>query len=80
MALLQLGGASAEYTKRPYDFSTSFMLKSLLLIDTIQPFGAEYRYLISSLQSCPPSGSVSTSNLGIYVLGFVFQFQYDLSL
>ena len=48
VAELQVAGVETEYIKRPYDFSVSFVLHSLLIIDAIQTFGPEYRLLVSS--------------------------------
>ena len=45
---MRIGGVETEYMKRPYDYSVSFVLRSLLVIDALQNFGPEYRLLVSS--------------------------------
>ena len=48
VAEMQIGGVETEYTKRPYDYSVSFVLRSLLIVDALQTFGPEYKLLVSS--------------------------------
>jgi len=55
-AELQLKGIECEVAKRPYNLSVSFILSSLLLIDAIQTYGAEYELLVSSNQPALKEG------------------------
>lgn len=45
---MRISGVETEYTKRPYDFSVSFVLRSLLIADFLQTFGPDYNLLVSS--------------------------------
>ena len=48
VAEMKICGVETEYTKRPYDFSVAFVLRSLLIADFLQSFGPEYKLLVSS--------------------------------
>eukprot|EP00794_Sanderia_malayensis_P015340 gene15340-16917_t len=70
VAELQILGVETEYTRRPYDFSVSFVLHSLLVIDAIQTFGPEYKHLVCSHKagdiSLDKPKAKATSNHDLY--------------
>ena len=41
----------ANFTKRPYDTSTSLMIHSLLVVDAMQTFGPDFELLVASHKS-----------------------------
>ncbi|PIK58869.1 putative vacuolar protein sorting-associated protein 13D-like [Apostichopus japonicus] len=61
---LQVFGAKANLTKRPYDTSISLTVHGLLLIDALQQFGPDFELLVAShkdLSIHAPSGSIVDS-------------------
>ncbi len=48
IAELQVTGVKANFTKRPYDNSTSLMIHSLLVVDAMQTFGQDFELLVAS--------------------------------
>ena len=51
IAELQVTGVKANFTKRPYDTSTSLMIHSLLVVDAMQTFGPDFELLVASHKS-----------------------------
>ena len=51
VAELQVTGVKANFTKRPYDTSTSLMIHSLLVVDAMQTFGPDFELLVASHKS-----------------------------
>lgn len=48
IAELQISGAKANLTKRPYDSSLSLSVHSLLVVDALQQFGTDFELLVAS--------------------------------
>ncbi len=48
VAEFQVTGVKANFTKRPYDTSTSLMIHSLLVVDAMQTFGPDFELLVAS--------------------------------
>ena len=48
VAELQVAEVKANLTSRPFDTSLSFTVHSLLIVDAMQTFGADYELLVAS--------------------------------
>ncbi|XP_074663009.1 intermembrane lipid transfer protein VPS13D-like [Tubulanus polymorphus] len=48
VAELQVSGAKANFTKRPYDSAMSLTVHSLLVVDAIQTYGSDFELLVAS--------------------------------
>ncbi|XP_052031847.1 LOW QUALITY PROTEIN: intermembrane lipid transfer protein VPS13D [Apodemus sylvaticus] len=82
ISVLKVFGTNAHFVKRPYDAEVSLTVHGLLLVDTMQTYGADFDLLMASHKNLSfdiPTGSLRDSRAQSPVSGPNVAFQTDVA-
>ncbi|EDL29728.1 mCG140286, isoform CRA_b [Mus musculus] len=82
ISVLKVFGTNAHFVKRPYDAEVSLTVHGLLLVDTMQTYGADFDLLMASHKNLSfdiPTGSLRDSRAQSPVSGPNVAFQTDVT-
>ncbi|XP_031235268.1 vacuolar protein sorting-associated protein 13D isoform X5 [Mastomys coucha] len=83
ISVLKVFGTNAHFVKRPYDAEVSLTVHGLLLVDTMQTYGADFDLLMASHKNLSfdiPTGSLRDSRAQSPVSGPNVAFQTDVTI